>query len=42
MEKYTAFKAGLGLDPGKYTGPLIDFEKAAEELEQEDPELHDE
>jgi hypothetical protein len=38
MEKYTAFKAGLGPDPGKYTGPVIDFEKAAKELEEEEPE----
>jgi hypothetical protein len=28
------FKVGLGPDPGKYKGPVIDFEKAAEELEE--------
>jgi hypothetical protein len=36
------FKAGLGPDPGKYKGPVIDFEKAAEELEEEYPEARDE
>jgi hypothetical protein len=38
FEKLYAFRAGLGPDPGKYTGPVIDFEKAAAELEQEEPE----
>ena len=30
-------KAGRGPDPGKYTGPQPDFEKAVLELEEEDP-----
>jgi hypothetical protein len=34
--------SGRDPDPGKYKGPVSDFEKAAEELEQEDPEHHDE
>jgi hypothetical protein len=38
IERYMAFKAGLGPNPGKYTGRVIDFEKAAEELEEEEPE----
>jgi hypothetical protein len=38
MIKLAAYKAGLGPDPGKYNGPVIDFEKAAEELEEEEPE----
>jgi hypothetical protein len=38
MEKFMAYKAGLGPYPGKYNGPVIDFEKAAEELEEEEPE----
>jgi hypothetical protein len=38
MERLYAFKAGLGPDPGKYAGPVIDFEKAAQELEREEPE----
>jgi hypothetical protein len=42
MWDLAAFKAGLGPDPGPYKGPVIDFEKAAEGLEQEDPEHHDE
>jgi hypothetical protein len=42
MEKLAAFKAGLGPDPGKYTGRVIDFEKAAQELEEEEPETHNE
>jgi hypothetical protein len=32
-----AHKAGLGADPGKYTGPQPNFEKALLELEDEDP-----
>ena len=40
--KFYAFKAGHGPDPGKYTGPVIDFEKAAQELEEEEPETDDE
>jgi hypothetical protein len=27
----------LSADPGKYKGPVIDFEKVAEELEEEEP-----
>jgi hypothetical protein len=38
FEKYYAYKAGLGPYPGKYNGPVIDFEKAAQELEEEEPE----
>jgi hypothetical protein len=38
MIKLAAFKAGRGPYPGKYTGPVIDFEKAAQELEEEEPE----
>ena len=37
-----AHKAGSGLDPGKYTGPQPDFEKALLELEDEDPYVSDE
>jgi hypothetical protein len=37
MWALAAFKAGRGPDPGKYKGPVIDFEKAAEELEEEEP-----
>jgi hypothetical protein len=29
-----AFKAGVGPDPCPYTGPVVDFEKAAEEVEE--------
>jgi hypothetical protein len=38
MIKLAAFKASRGPDPGKYTGPVIDFEQAEHELEQEEPE----
>jgi hypothetical protein len=39
MHMFAAFahKAGLGPDPGKYTGPRPNFEKALLELEEEDP-----
>jgi hypothetical protein len=36
------FSAGLGPDPGNYTGPVIDFEKAAADLEKEKPATHPE
>jgi hypothetical protein len=39
MEKYMAFKAGHGPDPGPYYGPLVDFNRAIDELEQEEPEV---
>ena len=42
MEKIAAFKAGHGPDPGVYTGRVIDFDEAIRELEEEDPETHDE
>jgi hypothetical protein len=42
IEKYMAFKAGHAPDPGKYTGPIVDFDKAIKELEEEYPETHDE
>jgi hypothetical protein len=42
MERLAAFKAGRGPDPGKYTGPVIDFEKAARELEEKEPEAREE
>ena len=42
IERYMAFKAGHGPDPGEYTGPVVDFDKAIRELEEEDPETHDE
>ena len=38
MIKLAAFNAGRRPDPGDYTGPVIDFEKAADELEMEKPE----
>jgi hypothetical protein len=37
-KKYAVFKAGYGPDPGTYQGPVIDFIKAAKELEEEEPE----
>ena len=37
-----AHKAGSGPDPGKYTGPQPDFEKALLELEDEDPYVSEE
>ena len=37
MMALSRFNAGLGPDPGNYTGPVIDFEKAAAELEEEQP-----
>jgi len=38
MLKVAAFKAGLGPNPGMYQGPPVDFEKAAQELDEEEPE----
>jgi hypothetical protein len=37
LEDFARTKLGLSADPGKYKGPVIDFEKAAEELEEEEP-----
>jgi len=42
FENYYAYKAGLSPYPGKYNGPVIDVEKAAQELEEGEPETHDE
>jgi hypothetical protein len=39
MMRYAAHKMGIGADPGPYTGPPVDFDKAAEELDKEDPEI---
>jgi hypothetical protein len=38
MERLHAWKAGLAPEPEPYSGPVIDFEKAAAELEKEEPE----
>ena len=37
-----AHTSGSGPDPGKYTGPQPNFEKALLELEDEDPYVSDE
>jgi hypothetical protein len=37
LEDSSRTKLGLSADPGKYKGPVIDFEKAVEELEEEEP-----
>ena len=42
MMRLAEFNAGMGPDPGPYTGPVIDFEKAAAELEKEKPATHPE
>jgi hypothetical protein len=42
MMKLARYNAGLGPDPGDYTGPVIDFEKAAADLEREKPATHPE
>jgi hypothetical protein len=42
MIKLARFNAGRGPDPGDYTGPEVDFEKAAQELEEEEPESRNE
>lgn len=31
---------GKGPDPGKYQGPVVDFVKAARELEEDEPDAH--
>jgi hypothetical protein len=36
MKKLAVHKAGHGPYPGKYQGPVIDFIKAAKELEEEE------
>jgi len=38
FEDYFLFKAGKGEYPGEYNGPVIDFERAAADLEREEPE----
>jgi hypothetical protein len=38
MERLYAWKAGLGPEPEDYNGPVIDFEKAAADLDREDPQ----
>jgi len=38
FENYFFWKAGKGDYPGEYSGPVIDFEQAAAELEKEEPE----
>jgi len=38
FEDYFMFKAGKGPYPGKYNGPVIDFEQADADLEKEEPE----
>ena len=42
MMRLARFNAGLGPDPGKYTGLVIDFEKAAADPEKEKPATHPE
>jgi hypothetical protein len=38
LEDFVKNEAGRGPDPGTYKCPVIDFEKAAQELEEEEPE----
>jgi hypothetical protein len=42
MKKRAVHNAGRGPDPGYYQGPVVDFTKAAKELEEEEPETHPE
>ena len=42
MWQFAAFKAGLKPDPGKYNGPVVDFMRAAKELEVEHAHTHPE
>jgi hypothetical protein len=41
-KKLMAFRHGRGPDPGEYTGPQVNFIKARRELDEEEPERHDE
>lgn len=39
IDRYMEFKHGRGPDPGKYTGPIVDFNRAIRELEHDEPEV---
>jgi hypothetical protein len=41
MVKYMARKMGIGPDPGPYTGPAVDFDKAKQQLDEEEPDMED-